>query len=169
MPTDTSVNNLVINKLTKAQYSQIQNPIETELYLVPDEVDTTPTSGSSNCVTSGGVYTALSAYDSVIIETSLPNGSLVCGTYYSVELSSATTVTLPTVTGSYVKSIVLFVTLGSGSSLTINPTSPDVILYQDGLQDMFTNFTAGDKFEINCQWNGAAWVIAGIKIIQAAS
>ena len=59
MPTDTSVNNLVINKLTKAQYNGIATKSETELYLVPDEMDTAPTSGSSNCVTSGGVYTAL--------------------------------------------------------------------------------------------------------------
>jgi len=56
MATDTIVNNLVINKLTKAQYDAIDNPSDTELYLVPDEVDSTPVSGSSNCITSGGVY-----------------------------------------------------------------------------------------------------------------
>ena len=60
MPTDTTVNNLVINKLTKAQYDAILSPSETELYLVPDVIDTAPTSGSDNMVTSGGVYTALS-------------------------------------------------------------------------------------------------------------
>lgn len=60
MPTDTTINNLVINKLTKAQYDAIQNPSDTELYLVPDVIDTAPTSGSDNMVTSGGVYTALS-------------------------------------------------------------------------------------------------------------
>lgn len=59
MPTDTTVNALVINKLTKAQYDEIQNPSETELYLVPDEIDNVPTSGSDNPVKSGGVYTAL--------------------------------------------------------------------------------------------------------------
>ena len=60
MPTDTNVNSLVINKLTKAQYDDIQSPSETELYLVEESIDTTPTSGSDNPVTSGGVYTALS-------------------------------------------------------------------------------------------------------------
>lgn len=40
MATDTTVNNLVINKLTKAQYEAIASPSETELYLVPDEGDT---------------------------------------------------------------------------------------------------------------------------------
>lgn len=59
MATDTTVNNLIINKLTKAQYEAIASPSDTELYLVPDEIDSTPTSGSDNPVTSGGVYTAL--------------------------------------------------------------------------------------------------------------
>jgi hypothetical protein len=59
MPTDTVVNNLVINKLTKAQYDNITHKSDTELYLVPDEIDTIPTQNSENCVTSGGVYTAL--------------------------------------------------------------------------------------------------------------
>lgn len=59
MPTDTNINSLVINKLTKAQYDTIQNPSETELYLVEESVDTTPTSGSNNLISSGGVYTAL--------------------------------------------------------------------------------------------------------------
>ncbi len=56
--TDTNVNQLVINKMTKAQYESI-TPSDTELYLIPDEVDTTPTSNSDNPITSGGVYTAL--------------------------------------------------------------------------------------------------------------
>lgn len=59
MPTDTNINSLVINKLTKAQYDAIQSPSETELYLVEESVDTTPTSGSNNLISSGGVYTAL--------------------------------------------------------------------------------------------------------------
>lgn len=58
--TDTTVSNLIINKLTKEQYDAIASPSATELYLVPDEIDSSPTSGSSNPVTSGGVYTALS-------------------------------------------------------------------------------------------------------------
>lgn len=59
MPTDTQVNDLKINVLTEAQYEQIQSPSDTELYLVPETVDTTPTSGSTNPITSGGVYAAL--------------------------------------------------------------------------------------------------------------
>ena len=59
MATDTSVTNLIINKLTKAQYSEISEPSETEIYLVPDEIDDTPTANSVNPVKSGGLYTAL--------------------------------------------------------------------------------------------------------------
>lgn len=61
MPTDTTVNNLVINELTKAQYDEIENPSDTELYLVSEVIDISPTNGSENLVTSGGVYTALSS------------------------------------------------------------------------------------------------------------
>ena len=59
MPTDTNVNNLVINVLSQSQYDGITTPSGTELYLVPEVIDTTPTAGSSNPVTSGGVYTSL--------------------------------------------------------------------------------------------------------------
>jgi hypothetical protein len=41
MSQDTNVNNLIINKLTKAQYDNIQNPSATELYLVTDDVGIT--------------------------------------------------------------------------------------------------------------------------------
>ena len=76
MPTSTTVNNLKINKLTKAQYDDIQNPSETELYLVEESIDTTPTNGSDNPVSSGGVYTALSGKaDSSSLATVATSGS----------------------------------------------------------------------------------------------
>ena len=37
MPTDTKLNNLIINYLTQAQYDAIQTPNENELYLTPDK------------------------------------------------------------------------------------------------------------------------------------
>lgn len=37
MPTDTKLNNLVINYLTQEQYDAIQAPNENELYLTPDK------------------------------------------------------------------------------------------------------------------------------------
>jgi len=65
MATDTTIDNLVINKLTKAQYQSIENPSDTEIYLVPDEdeMDSAPIEGSTNHVTSGGVYSAIKVVD----------------------------------------------------------------------------------------------------------
>ena len=59
MATDTSVNNLVINVLSKQQFDSIAQKSDTELYLVPDVYDTVPTSGSTNPVTSNGIYNAV--------------------------------------------------------------------------------------------------------------
>lgn len=72
MPTDTNVSNLIINVLDEQQYEQIQNPSRTELYLVPEVVDTIPTEGSTNTITSGGVYDALisTQIDVFVIEIS---------------------------------------------------------------------------------------------------
>lgn len=42
MPNDVKTNNLIINKLTKAQYEAIQNPSDTELYFVTDDDDYVP-------------------------------------------------------------------------------------------------------------------------------
>lgn len=107
MPTDTSVNSLVINKLTKAQYETIQNPSETELYLVPDEMDTAPTSGSSNCVTSGGVYTAFQGKaDKVVVESSMPSGGFLPNKVYNLgTLSGNTTFSMAAATDNTIANI----------------------------------------------------------------
>jgi len=40
MSTDTNVNNLIINTLTKTQFTGITSPSSNELYFVEDEQDT---------------------------------------------------------------------------------------------------------------------------------
>lgn len=65
--TDTNVTQLIINKLTKAQYDALQSKSETELYLVPDEIDDAPTSGSTNPVTSDGIKTALDTKQATLV------------------------------------------------------------------------------------------------------
>lgn len=81
--TDTIVSNLVINKLTRAQYDQIENPSDTELYLIPDEIDDTPTSGSDNPVTSDGVYNAISGKQDTISDlTTIRSGASAGATAY---------------------------------------------------------------------------------------
>lgn len=42
MPTDVRTSELVINKLSKQQYENIQNPSDTELYLVPEDEEHKP-------------------------------------------------------------------------------------------------------------------------------
>jgi len=53
MSTDTPSSQLIINKLTKQQYDSIQNPSETELYLVTDDSDfveaNSPITGATKC------------------------------------------------------------------------------------------------------------------------
>lgn len=65
--TDINVSQLIINKLTKAQYDALPSKSETELYLVPDEIDNTPTSGSTNPVTSDGIKTALDTKQDTLV------------------------------------------------------------------------------------------------------
>lgn len=57
--TDTNVSQLVINKMTQAEYEALPTKSDTELYLIPESVDSSPTQNSTNPVQSGGVYTAL--------------------------------------------------------------------------------------------------------------
>lgn len=57
--TDTSVNQLIINKLNKQEYDNLQQVSNTELYLVEEQVDSAVTQGSTNPVQSGAVYEAL--------------------------------------------------------------------------------------------------------------
>lgn len=55
--TDNTVSELVINKMTQAQYDALAIKSATELYLVPEEVDQTPTSGNTtHLISSDGVY-----------------------------------------------------------------------------------------------------------------
>lgn len=55
MPQDTNVQNLIINKLTQAQYNSIANPSDTELYLTPD---TSVDINASNLSSQGMSYIA---------------------------------------------------------------------------------------------------------------
>ena len=60
---DTNISTLVVNKCTKAQYDDMTNKSINELYIVPEDIDTTPTQNSTLPVTSGGVYAALAALE----------------------------------------------------------------------------------------------------------
>ena len=90
---DTIVNNLIINKLTKAQYDALPEKSDTELYLIPDIVDSAPTQNSENYVTSGGVYTALAAKANTS-EMKFTNGTGANADKVTIQLKSGTTSTV---------------------------------------------------------------------------
>lgn len=64
--TDTNVNQLIINKLTKQEYNNLPQISDTELYLVEEQVDSVVTQNSTNPVQSGAVYEALHEIGSAI-------------------------------------------------------------------------------------------------------
>ena len=78
MSQDTNVNNLIINKLTKAQYEGISNPSDTELYLITDDSGIT-----SNDVTGALGYTPenqankVTSISSSSTDTQYPSAKLV--------------------------------------------------------------------------------------------
>ena len=77
MATDTQVTNLIINKLSKSQYDNLETKSDTELYLVPDVQDAMPTQNSTNNVSSGGVYTAIQSRQQAITSSNKLSADLV--------------------------------------------------------------------------------------------
>lgn len=175
MPTDTNVNSLVINKLTKAQYDAIQSPSETELYLVEESIDTTPTSGSENPVTSGGVYTSLqgkadtsdlaSKEDKVDI-VSARGATLTAqvGKYYTLSSVGTLAITLPTIASGTTKVQTVTFYIAAGSSPAVTWTSTHTIIFADGFQ-----IEANGLYEISAAWNGIGWIIGMLKLVAPSS
>lgn len=63
---DTNVNQLIINKMTKQEYDNLPQTSDTELYLVEEQVDSVVTQGSTNPVQSGAVYDAIQDNQGII-------------------------------------------------------------------------------------------------------
>lgn len=171
MPTDTNVNSLVINKLTKAQYDDISSPSETELYLVEESIDTTPTSGSNNPVSSGGVYNALqgkastsdlaSKEDKVdIVSASGATLTAEVDKYYTLSSVGTLAITLPTIASGTTKVQTVTFYISAGSTPAVTFTSTHSIYYSDGLE-----IAADSTYEVSAAYNGIAWVVASVKIV----
>ena len=171
MPTPTTVNSLKINKLTKAQYDDIQNPSETELYLVEESIDTTPTSGSENPVSSGGVYSALqgkadssdlaSKEDKVdIVSASGATLTAEVGKYYTLSNVGTLAITLPTIAAGTTKVQTVTFYIAAGSTPAVTFTSTHSIYYSDGFE-----IAADTTYEVSAAYNGIAWVVASVKIV----
>lgn len=70
-------------------------------------------------------------------------------------------VTLPAITDtSVVRTVVLFLTAGSAPAVTFTAADGRAVYYADGFE-----IEAGETYEINALFNGAAWVIASVTII----
>ena len=93
-----------------------------------------------------------------------PITTLSCevGKYYRIDVAVDTlAVTLPAVTGNIAETVVLYLTAGTTPAVTIASASAGVeVLYHFGYE-----IAAGKTYEINCLWNGAAWVVASVEIV----
>ena len=193
MSTSTTVSSLKIHTLTKAQYDEIQNPSDTELYLVPDTIDSSPTSGSGNPVSSGGVYTALSgkansndlatvatsgSYNDLSNKPTIPDITGKEDVTAIVAQSTAIS-TLTAEVGKYYRLDVpvetLAITLPTMTSVTnvktitfymTGGTTPGVT-WTSTHNVYLADFTieSGKTYEVNAAWNGASWIVAAVGIV----
>ena len=89
------------------------------------------------------------------------------GKYYRIDVPIETlAVTLPAMTdNTTVRTVVLYLTGGTTPAVTITSTAVEGgvapnVYYQDGFE-----IEAGKTYEVNCLWNGAAWIVASVEII----
>lgn len=98
-------------------------------------------------------------------DATLPITSLTCetGKYYKVEVAVETiNIMLPAITNnSNVQTVVLFLTAGTTPAVTFTSQNGANILYHEGY-----GIASGRTYEINCLWNGSAWVIASLEIVK---
>lgn len=166
--TDTSVSNLIINKMTKSEYDGLtsQQKQANELFLVEETIDTSPGVGSTNPVTSGGVYTALQGKEdrSVIIVPESGTTAIhgILGSYYRFdEVVNTLTITLPTVSDTTkIQGIIFFFTTGSTPAVTITSANSAAISYFESYV-----INPGVTYELNAIFNGVKWVISYARII----
>lgn len=159
---DTNISNLIINKMSKSEYDGLTSTQKqaNELFLVEEAMDYLPMYNSTNVVSSGGIYNALTTKEDIVpISTTLPSGPLTLNTYYKVTtpLTGAVTLTLPEVTdSSHIYSIILyFSTAAEFTSLTIIPSSGTTISYYENYIILPLK-----NYEINLMFNGGQWVVS---------
>ena len=132
---------------------------------------------SNNAISNSAVATALkSKEDKVAVEApvnttddTLPITALSTdtGKYYRIDVAVETlAITLPAMTdNTKIANVVLYLTGGTSPAVTIASTAPSGgtapdVYFQDGFA-----IEAGKTYEINCLWNGLAWVIAAVEIV----
>lgn len=83
------------------------------------------------------------------------------GKYYRLDVAVETlTVTLPAITDlTTVRTVVIYLTGGTTPSITISTADSKDVYFQDGFE-----IEANSTYEINCLFNGVAWIVAAAKI-----
>lgn len=98
-----------------------------------------------------------------------PITTLSCevGKYYRIDVPVETlAITLPAMTDlTTVKTVVVYLTAGTTPAVTITGTAPTGgnvpdVYYQDGYA-----IESGKTYEVNCLWNGDAWIVASVEIV----
>lgn len=116
----------------------------------------------------------LSAFDAVVIEAPVdttdptdPITTLTCevGKYYRVDVAVETlAVTLPEMSdGSTLRGCVIYMTIGTTPNVTFAGTAHGGVTPPVYCQDGF-ELKSGDTYEVNCVYNGGAWVVAAVVI-----
>lgn len=83
------------------------------------------------------------------------------GKYYRLDVAVETlTVTLPAIADlTTVRTVVIYLTGGTTPSITISTADSKDVYFQDGFE-----IEANSTYEINCLFNGVAWIVAAAKI-----
>lgn len=104
------------------------------------------------------IVTPVNATDAALPITAL---TTEIGKYYRIDVPIDTlAVTLPAMTDlTIAKTVVIYLTAGSTPAVTIAAADNKDVYYQDGFE-----VEAGNTYEINALFNGAAWIITGIMI-----
>lgn len=162
----TDMTTAVQQKLAKADSALQDAPIDNKQYgrlngawsEVSIPIDSTPVSGGTNAISSGGVYSALQGVGNMVI--SAQSGTTLTAamnTYYTY--SSAVTslaITLPSISSATaVSGFVVNLTTGSSISLTVTAAGGESIKMYSGL-----TIEASKEYELNFIWNGSEWIVA---------
>lgn len=98
-----------------------------------------------------------------IVATSTASGVLTTevGKYYRIDVAVDTlAITLPAMTdNTTVRTVVIYLTGGTTPAVTITAADSKNVYYQDGFE-----IEAGSTYEVNALFNGAAWIVASVKI-----
>lgn len=133
--------------------------------------DSSPTGGSSNPVTSGGVYNSLQSTVQQIsrkvdrmeisqIVSAITTLSCMPNTYYNLASAVNTlTVSLPSATSSSMQNIILYFTTGADPLITFTSITVVPIYAKEGYA-----IEANKTYEVNILWNGSAWFVADMEI-----